>query len=161
MSDVVTWPYGATWEYRAVITQTAVGPKFVKVQFNFGSGKGAEHILMYGTLGPDDYAAGRQADIFIADGETANNIIAKLNSASLDNQTLGFPSLPVAGADGIARPNMFVISRPDVVVVNVAALAQNETVTVNVRFRLRHRIPSVTITTDGTVSTAETFNLVI
>lgn len=158
----LTWPFGRTWNFRGVMTQQAAGGGSLVYHITIGAG--TELIIQSIQLGADDYAAGRTANISILSSAVA--VIASLQTASVDNQTLGIPADRVASTAGAVLNSTPQLTRlvggdDQLIRVRADALAQNETLTVAIRARIRGIKPTVATTgSGGTPSLATTYDKV-
>lgn len=144
-----------------VVTQTAAGGGALTLRLPVPTGGllQVDHL----SVGPDDYAVGGRtvsARVENEDGETVAHLQTGL--AAVDNQKVPLgPSYPVASslADGVERAygHGWFVYGGDVVEVDVAALVQNETLTVYLRGRTLGSVPTAATTGSAGVPTlAET-----
>lgn len=149
------------WAYRAVFKQTNAGGGTIKVNV----AAKARMVLLYGLIGPNDYAADRTMVGWIED--SARNKIARLLYGSpIDNVTLSFPiyrETTVVAGDGTSDLSQIaIVSEDDVLVVTALTLALNEELTIIMRALIDMQKPNVTTTgSGGTVTTTTTYDKVI
>jgi len=147
------------WQMRAVYTQTDVGGGTVVAKMAPLGGEVMELVSL--AIGPDNYEAGRNLDIYIEDS-AGNNILSVVGGViSIDNVKVNVPGLPAVLAGG-NKPNIkdLLIAGEDKLVVSVASLAQNETVTIAIRAKIYGRTRPVTDKSDsgGTVTETKNYN---
>lgn len=150
------WDFGY-WMYQATFTQTNAGGGNVIVDISLGDPYFCEVEIL--SIGPDNYAAVRNIDIILRD--TDNDAIAYLFSDNVDNSLIQFPNF---GADSDTRLNKerLQLGGTDKLSIEATALAQNETLTVNIRAKLKNKKPGVVTTrSTGTVTTSEAYNEVV
>ncbi len=155
MTNVVeTMRGGITWAYRASAPDTNAGGGAISLKVTVPLGSEMELDML--SVGPDDYTGAEtiQADILDED----DNAIFRLLNTTLDNQRMTWPALGEAGSasnDGASRGKL-TISGGDYVFVQTGALAQNETLTVAIRARIRGTKPTVLWAASGTLGTITT-----
>lgn len=148
------------WAYRGVLTQAGAGGG--QIRLNFMSRDRV--VFLYGMIGPDDYAADRNLEVWTTDN--AGNIIARhIQVTPVDNEKVQMfkKGATVAAADeGFELEQLFVLGSGDILHIQVATPIQNETMTVAVRALIDAYIPIITTTDSvGTVTIAETYSKVI
>lgn len=147
------------WAYRAVFTQAGAGGGTVIVLITANE----RTVILYGTIGPDDYAAGRALSGRVTDG---TNIIGHVSFPdSVDNERiLVLTSAAAAHVPnaGLELEKRLVLGKGDVLRIAIASLVQNETLTIALRALFRSWPPTVTTTgSGGTVTVATTYSKVI
>jgi len=161
MKLVSVWPAGGIWAYRAVFTQTNVGGGNVVVDIS--PGLGSEFLLLSLLTGLDDYAADRTLSFDHLD--TGNNRVGRFTTlATVDNEYYLWPhSIPAASTTNYAVSYIAWFAGTDKLAITAEALAQNETLTITIRARLKGRIPGIVSTrSTGTVGApTETYNAVL
>lgn len=148
------------WTYRAVFTQTDVGGGNIVANFVANE----RMVILYGTIGKDDYAADRDLESFVL--SASGNIIARtLFLSPIDNVTLPlmFTSSAAVADDTTQELNKrLVLGKGEALRVRAQTPVQNETMTIAINALIRSWPPTVTTTgSGGTVTTTETYNKVI
>lgn len=159
---IATWPAGSMWAYHAVFTQSNAGGGNVLIQITPGAG--TEVILQSVQIGPDDYAADRTGAIQLMDSEGTPNRVARLIPlAAIDNEVMMWPSInATADFTHLWPGQQIIMTGADQLRIYLNAFAQNETITVAIRARLRGQIPVITTTgSGGTVGVATTYSVVL
>ena len=148
------------WAYRAVFTQTNAGGGTAVVNIIANE----RMVILYGVLGPDDYAADRILSGTIRDsGDKVVGVI--FLPTAIDNESVPFP-MDQSGAIVTLQGNQFfnkvVIGKGENLQLKASGLVQNETFTVAVRALIRSWPPTVSTTgSGGTVTTTTTYDKVI
>lgn len=148
------------WAGRFIVTQVAGGGGTVRLQFIANE----RMVVLFGTIGQDDYAANRTITVWLGDG---TNIIGKvMEPLALDNVRIPFPVTGEGAAITANAANEFgrvvVLGKGDVMYVTAADLANTETLTVVIRALIREWPPTVNTTgSSGTVTLTTTYNKVI
>ena len=150
------------WAYRAVFTQTNAGGGSIRVNIIVNE----RMVLLFGQLGPDNYAADRVLKASVRDDIGGNSVAILVKGAQIDNETLVFPSSGEGAAVGPNVANEFdkrvVLGKGDVMQIEAASLIQNETFTIAIRALIRSWPPTITIAgSGGTVTTTTTYDKVI
>ena len=148
------------WAYKATFKQTDVGGGSIAVQITANE----RIVILFGRIGPNDYAAGRNVKVRISDED--DDVIATIMSvASVDNNTYHFPVADhsvVASSDGPQLEKRVVLGKGDYLDFAATSLAQNEELTVIIRALMRDWPPTVTTTgSGGTVTTTVAYDKVI
>lgn len=150
---VEVWRSGQTWAYRASAPEINAGGGALTALLTL-AGKGYEIEIDSIHIGPDDYSTGEIVQVDKLDKD--DNNIQRLANVTLDNQTLSLPSLgkePGANNEAAMREKS-TLSGTDKIRMTTGALAQNETLTVAIRARLRGGTkPIVTWSASGTLGT--------
>lgn len=150
---IEVWRSGQTWAYRASAPDTNVGGGAINVEISL-AGKGYEIEIDSITIGPDDYSGAEIVQVDLQDVD--DNNIGRLANITQDNQVLSLPALgesPAANNE-MAMIQGFTLSGTDKIFIQTGALAQNETLTVAIRARLRGGTkPTVTWSSSGTLGT--------
>lgn len=148
------------WAYRAVFKQTDAGGGTVLIRIKANE----RTVILFGQIGPNDYAAGRTVNVAFNDG--TNNIGILHKTFTLDNQTLPFPKTGEGIAVTANSPTEFgryvIMAKDDEVRILTSALVQNEEVTVAIRALIRSWPPTISTTgSGGTVTTTVDYDKVV
>lgn len=138
-----SWPWGATWAYSAVYTQSNAGGGNVIITVTPGAG--SELMIDYIRTGLDNYGADRAVYFDIYDGEaTPERQVNLLTLGTVDNEYLVWPYLGATDDLTTLRPRqMQMISGTDNLRLTFDSLANTETVTLSIRARIRGVMPTV------------------
>jgi hypothetical protein len=151
------------WAYRAVFTQMGAGGGNVVCLVTAQE----RTEILYGAIGPDDYAAARAIQAYVAD--SVLNVLGYLRvSDSIDNLHVplitGALTGTVTALRSLALNNKLILGRGESIRIFAASLVQNETMTVAIRALLGpNGAPPLTATTGstGTVTETVTYDVVI
>ena len=146
------------WAYRAVFKQTNAGGGTIVTNFTMNE----RTVLLYGGIGPNDYAANRSITGAIKDSGD-NRIVPIIKTQSIDNVELPIPTI-VASPAGTPPDfeKLVIIGTGENLQIFAASLAQNEELTINLRMLIRSWPPTVATTgSTGTVTTTTTYDRVI
>lgn len=147
------------WAYRAVFKQTDAGGGNIVVIIN----PTGRFRLLYGTIGPDDYAAARTISSYIDDG--SDHLVARLieSGTSINNVTIPLISdASLSGGEANQIQKTVEMSGIDLLKISANSLAQNEELTISIRALIERGIPTIDISdSGGTVTITETYNKVI
>ncbi len=149
------------WAYRAVFTQAGAGGGAINVNI-IPNGR---MTVLYGMVGPDDYAADRTISIVLEDS-TDNMLARMIFSSPIDNERipiLATRAIATAVADQSFEPNQHVlIGDTDRMNIKATTPIQNETLTIILRALIDLSKPTVnTAGSGGTVTTTVTYDKVI
>lgn len=148
------------WAYRAQFTQTDVGGGIVNVRITANE----RTVILYGTVGSDQYAADRTLEIFVQD-PNGSRIAQLLFPSPMDNERIPLirdEAAAITDADPVQLDKILVLGKTDRLIINMATLVQNEIVTVAIRALIRSWPPTVVTTgSTGTVTTTTTYDKVI
>ena len=148
------------WSYRAVFKQTDGGGGTILVIMTFKE----RTVLLYGGIGPNDYAANRTVKGQILDSD--DNVLGTiLSNAAVDNKGFPFPVSDhsvVAASDGCEFEKQVVLGMGDQLVFTATGIVLNEELTVALRAMVSSARPFVETTgSGGTVTTTVTYDEVI
>lgn len=149
------------WAYRAVFKQTDVGGGAIVVNIIAQE----RMVILYGLIGPNDYAAVRAIACQVRD--TSGNLIGNaLKAINMDNARVVFPATGEGAAVVVENVSEFnkhiVLGKGEYLYLFTDALVQNEELTIAVRALIQTSLPSVTTTgSAGTVTITTTYNKVI
>ena len=119
---------------------------------NISPGKGNMMIPLYGTIGQNDYAAGRTVRVKIMDA-TPSQLATLFIAASIDNVVLPLFFITenaVAGSDPqVKGSDNWTIAGTDILRVQADSLVQNEELTLTLRALVYGILPTVTTTDSG------------
>lgn len=150
---------GVMYAYRAVFKQTDVGGGKIKCRITARE----RTVILYGSIGPDDYAADRTIGGWLFDG--TNSYARILFELPIDNASMSFPltkeSSPADKAP-IDFANILILGRGDSIVLSCSTPVQNEEMTVVFRC-LVHTWPPLVASTGsaGTVTITVDYSKVI
>lgn len=148
------------WAYRAVFKQTAGGGGSIHVLITANE----RTVILYGTFGPNDYAANRTVTVRIADDDD-NEIGRIFSNVAVDNAPFSFPvddHSVVAAADGPQLEKRVVLGKGDYLQFIASGLVLNEELTVAIRALIMRTKPTIATTgSGGTVTITTTYDKVI
>lgn len=144
------------WAYRAVFTQTNAGGGTVLARFIANE----RTVIVYGTIGKDDYAADRDITGRLTDGTNVIGIV--MPETPTDNEILHLPVATSTVDAGAQLEKRLVLGTGDELQIITSALVQTETLTVTIRALIRDWPPTVSIAgSGGTVTVTTTYDKVI
>lgn len=135
----------------SIITETAVGGGDITISLGGDAASGFE--LLYLSVGPDTYGAARAFTWTVID-DSSKLVYTLLPGESISAVTRVFPFTPQTATVQLNQinPNARIVIMDNLsLTIKAAALAQNETITVNAICKLlRGAAPTYTITDGGT-----------
>lgn len=147
------------WAYHTVLKQTGAGGGHVTLNITARE----RMLILYGMIGPDDYAAARAVSVLLYDG-IGGKLIARVNiNDDIDDMHLPFPS---TNADPVEKVNEFsnriLIGKGESLKLTASSLIQNEEMTVTLKALITSTKPSMTTTgSTGTVTNTVVYDKVI
>lgn len=150
------------WQYRAIFTQTDVAGGHIVV--DIGGNTGMDMLFVGGVSDADSYAASRNTEVAIMD---SNYYIIKYLRApvSLNNARLPLIFLdPATPASKMPNIGTALVSGGDIIRIRADSLAQNETLSIQLRAYLPHNMELPDVSTSkstGTVTTSVAYNRVV